>query len=93
MLKFDLWPASSAYPQGHLIQILGQVDDIHTEGEVILLEHNVEYRIFSKQVYDCLPVEGDNWQIPPEEYQKRFDFRGCNVCSIDPPGKAPVSVR
>jgi exosome complex exonuclease DIS3/RRP44 len=34
----------------------------------------------------CLPSEGANWQIPPEEAAKRLDLRHIPVCSVDPPG-------
>ena len=55
-----------------------------TESKVILLEHNVEFRPFSKQVLDCLPNE--NFVIPDCEFQKRLDLRNISVCSVDPPG-------
>jgi len=35
---------------------------------------------------DCLPSEGDNYKISPEEIEKRWDFRHLDVCSVDPPG-------
>ena len=60
--------------------------DISTEGNVILLEHNVEIRAFSKQVLDCLPAEDENWKIPQSEVNERLDLRNLVVCSIDPPG-------
>jgi len=38
-----------------LKEILGEIGDIKTEGDVILLEHSIETRQFTKQVIDCLP--------------------------------------
>jgi hypothetical protein len=43
---------------------------MRTEGDVILLEHNVEIAPFSKAVYDCLPPEGDAFAISAEEIKK-----------------------
>lgn len=40
------------------MRVIGDIGDLDTEQKVILLEHNVELRNFSKQVYDCLPPEG-----------------------------------
>ena len=86
IFKFDQWGINSKLPQGHFVSVIGDIGDAYTEGNVILLEHNVEIKNFSKAVMECLPAEGDNWQIPKEEYEKRTDFRGTCVCSIDPPG-------
>ena len=47
MIGFDNWPTTSNNPNGHLIKIIGEIGDIKTEGDVILLEHNVEFRDFS----------------------------------------------
>ncbi|KAL4471595.1 hypothetical protein ABPG74_008488 [Tetrahymena malaccensis] len=85
-IGFDNWSKSSKYPLGHFKMLIGDSGDTKAEGDVILLEHNVEYRAFSKQVLDCLPPQDDKWQIPESEVKKRVDLRGINVCSIDPPG-------
>ncbi|EGR33437.1 rnb family protein, putative [Ichthyophthirius multifiliis] len=85
-IVFDNWPKNSKYPFGHFKMLIGPSGDIHTEGDVILLEHGVEYRQFSKQVLDCLPQEGSNWKIPQSEFSKRVDLRHLKVCSIDPIG-------
>jgi len=54
---------------------------------MILHEFNVETKDFSSKVYRCLPADGANWKIPPEEAAKRLDLRGLNtICSVDPPG-------
>ncbi len=55
LVTFDKWPSNSQYPLGHFKKIIGEIGDIKTEGEVILLEHNVETAAFTKAVYDCLP--------------------------------------
>lgn len=92
VVSVDSWPANSKYPQGHFVRSLGAVESAEAETEALLLEHDVEYRPFSKAVLDCLPKEGDNWVVPQdlqsgdEQLQKRVDLRDKLVCSIDPPG-------
>ncbi|XBW35779.1 hypothetical protein QEN19_001351 [Hanseniaspora menglaensis] len=97
LIAVDSWPRDKRYPLGHLIKDLGLVESKDAETEALLLEHDVEYRPFSKKVVQCLPAEGDNWQCPvnlkePTELLKdpllvkRVDLRDKLICSIDPPG-------
>lgn len=87
----DSWPATSRYPNGHFVRSLGDIESAEAETEALLLEHDVEYRPFSKNVLDCLPKEGDNWTVPnldqneDPQLAKRVDLRDKLVCSIDPP--------
>ena len=83
---FNKWDAYSELPIGHFIGVIGEIGNLETESTVILMEHNVETREFSKQVLSCLPKEDEKWRIPEEELKKRLDLRGINICSIDPPG-------
>ena len=69
---------------------------MYVEGNVILLEHQVEIREFSRDVLKCLPNSGgyiillilkqEKWEIPNEEVQRRMDLRSIPVVSIDPIG-------
>jgi exosome complex exonuclease DIS3/RRP44 len=68
------------------VKNLGEVGDRSTETDVLLLEHNVPYMPFSKQVLSFLPVEGDKWVVQDKDLPGRIDFRHLDVCSIDPPG-------
>ena len=68
-------------PLGHLVGIFGKADDLETESKVILFEHNVETRSFSKQVLDCLPQEGADFKISDEERAKRVDLRHYPIVS------------
>ncbi|KAG7194775.1 exosome catalytic subunit dis3 [Scheffersomyces spartinae] len=91
VVAVDTWPSNSKYPQGHFVRTLGEIESAEAETEALLLEHDVEYRPFSKSVLDCLPSEGDNWVVPEkldgdEQLKKRVDLRDKLVCSIDPPG-------
>jgi len=86
VVKVDGWDAHLPYPYGHIVKIIGEMNDSKTESAVILHEFNIDTRPFSKKVLDCLPTKGDKWEIPEEEEAKRLDLRGLNICSIDPPG-------
>ncbi|KAG0330708.1 exosome catalytic subunit dis3 [Podila humilis] len=86
IVSIDSWPKTSKNPIGHFIRTLGDAGDKSTETEVLLLEHDVPFHEFSKQVLSFLPVEGENWVVQPEHFNGREDFRQLNVCSIDPPG-------
>lgn len=88
----DSWPSTSKYPQGHFVRSLGDIESAEAETEALLLEHDVEYRPFAKNVLDCLPKEGADWKVPENlnngdaSLAKRRDLRDKLVCSIDPPG-------
>lgn len=97
VISIDSWPATHKYPLGHFVRDLGEVESAEAETEALLLEHDVEYRPFSKKVLECLPAEGHDWKAPddlkdPEMIakdpllQKRRDLRDKLICSIDPPG-------
>lgn len=92
VVSVDSWPATSKYPQGHFVRSLGEIESAEAETEALLLEHDVEYRPFSKAVLDCLPKDGDKWTVPENldttedpQLKQRRDFRDKLVCSIDPP--------
>jgi len=71
----DSWPDGIGFPIGHLVSIFGKADNLDTESKVILFEHNVETRTFSKAVLDCLPPEGEKYRISEQEIKKRQDLR------------------
>ncbi|KAJ1925348.1 exosome catalytic subunit dis3 [Tieghemiomyces parasiticus] len=87
VIAIDSWPRDSKYPLGHFVKSLGAAGDRATETEVLLMEHDVPYQEFSKQVMADLPAEGDTWVVKDDEHLAgRQDFRHLDVCSIDPPG-------
>ncbi|KAJ1971918.1 exosome catalytic subunit dis3 [Dimargaris xerosporica] len=89
VVNIDSWPRDSRLPLGHFVKALGSAGDKSTETEVLLMEHDVPYQEFSKQVLADLPKEGDSWVVREDEHvlnSGRQDFRDLNVCSIDPPG-------
>lgn len=96
VISIDSWPVTHKYPLGHFVKDLGTVESTEAETEALLLEHDVEYRPFSKKVLECLPSEGHEWKAPvklddPEAIAKdplltkRQDLRHKLICSIDPP--------
>ncbi|GMM54769.1 exosome catalytic subunit [Maudiozyma humilis] len=97
VISIDSWPANHKYPLGHFVRDLGDVESTEAETEALLLEHDVEYRPFSKKVLECLPSEGHDWKAPVQLdnadelakdplLAKRRDLRDKLICSIDPPG-------
>ncbi|KAJ3443927.1 exosome complex exonuclease rrp44 [Anaeramoeba flamelloides] len=86
VVVFDHWDQNSYYPNGHYVKTLGDIGDKEIESELILIENQVRYSPFCKEVLDCLPLKQEKWQIPPEEIKKRKDLREYNIFSIDPPG-------
>ncbi|CDK26604.1 unnamed protein product [Kuraishia capsulata CBS 1993] len=92
VVSVDSWPANMSHPEGHYVRTLGDVEDKDAEQEALLLEHDVEYRPFSKNVLECLPKEGHDWKVPEDlnngdpQLAKRKDLRHKLICSIDPPG-------
>ncbi|CAD8155345.1 unnamed protein product [Paramecium pentaurelia] len=85
-VQFVDWPIWSDKPLCKLKKVLGKAGDMYIEGNVILLEHQVEIREFSHQVLACLPIEGDKYKISEQEIKRRMDLRDILVCSIDPVG-------
>lgn len=92
----DSWPINSKFPNGHFVKSLGDSENLQTETEALLLEHDVEYQPFSKSVLSCLPKEGYDWKVPENlndeetllkdpKLIKRKDIRDKLICSIDPP--------
>ncbi|KAG6893373.1 hypothetical protein C0992_010277, partial [Termitomyces sp. T32_za158] len=91
LVTIDRWDVTSRYPEGHFVRALGKVESKEAEQESLLLEFEVPYRPFGKAILDCLPVEGDQWVVPPKsaispEWRDREDLRNLVICSIDPPG-------
>ncbi|KDQ11177.1 hypothetical protein BOTBODRAFT_68089 [Botryobasidium botryosum FD-172 SS1] len=80
LVSIDRWEKTSRYPEGHFAEL-----------ESLLLEYDMAYRPFGKAILACLPMEGDNWVVPPMdsnsvEWRGREDLRVLNICSINPPG-------
>jgi exosome complex exonuclease DIS3/RRP44 len=86
IVSIDAWDKTSRHPAGHFVRVLGEVGNRATETEVLLLEHDVPFAPFSPKVLSYLPSEGENWLVTDGDLIGREDFRGLEICSIDPPG-------
>ena len=80
----DNWDVTSKYPSGHYIKTLGNVGEKASETEAILELHEIPHYEFPDVVLNCLPPLP--FVITDDYLKGRKDFRGENVCSIDPPG-------
>ena len=84
LVTIDSWPATSMYPLGHFVRVLGATDDKVAETKALLHEFNVSSEIFSAEVMACLPPS--TWVITEDIVKQRTDLRHLPICSIDPPG-------
>jgi exosome complex exonuclease DIS3/RRP44 len=86
IIRYTSWPRWSPFPLGQFVKIIGPEDKVSTETAMILHEFNIDTRPFSQKVINCLPSDGKNWKMSPEEEAKRLDLRHLDVCSVDPIG-------
>lgn len=87
VVAIEDWPSFSRNPEGHLVRVLGDIENKDVETEAILLEHDIEYRPFPVAAMKCLPPDGHNWKAGGDDpsFGKRSDLRHLLVCSVDPP--------
>jgi exosome complex exonuclease DIS3/RRP44 len=84
LVTIDQWPATSLYPYGHYVSVLGKNGDKGVETQVLLHEFDVPHEAFSAAVMACLPAA--DWAITEDVVRERTDLRHIPVVSIDPPG-------
>lgn len=84
----DAWDVRNPLPSAHFIKNVGPCNDVVTENEVILLEHDVITNPFSNKILAQMPVPNNdsNVNVTEEDLKVRTDLRHITVCSIDPPG-------
>lgn len=81
VVKLLTWKPDARYPEGEVIDILGNVGDNNTEMHAILAEFGLPYR-YPKDVEDAADKISDD--IPQEEIAKRRDMRNVCTFTIDP---------
>ncbi|KAG4302835.1 hypothetical protein PCK1_000778 [Pneumocystis canis] len=90
LVNIDSWNRDSRYPNGHFVRALGKIEVNETETEALLIQYDVQYSPFPKCVLDCLPSEGDKWEVlsamRSSDWEMRKDLRHLPICSIDPSG-------
>ncbi|GBM24441.1 DIS3-like exonuclease 1 [Araneus ventricosus] len=89
VVRIDNWEKDSQYPNGHLVQSLGEIGDLETEVQSLLIEHDVFFREFAQNLLNELPTcTAENpWTLDPDQISKRRDLRDSHlIFSIDPKG-------
>jgi DIS3-like exonuclease 1 len=86
-VQIDGWEVGSTYPSGHCVDIIGPIADLEAEITCLLKENQIHLDPFSAAAVACLPLEGDQWKIPPAEIAHRRDLRSTHrIFSVDPIG-------
>ena len=80
-VKVSDWPRGHQYPQGEIVDVLGEMGKNDTEMHAILTEFGLPYR-FNKEVEDA--AEAIPAKISPEDLKGRRDFRKTLTFTIDP---------
>ncbi|XP_071034799.1 DIS3-like exonuclease 1 isoform X2 [Parasteatoda tepidariorum] len=89
LVRIDSWEKESQYPNGHLVQVLGEIGDIETEVQSLLIEHELLVKEFPQNLVAELPICTDEqpWLVEDTEIAKRKDLRFSHlIFSIDPKG-------
>ncbi|GFT82179.1 DIS3-like exonuclease 1 [Nephila pilipes] len=89
VVRIDGWEKESQYPNGHFVQSLGEIGNLETEIQSLLIEHDLYFRKFPQNLIDELPVctTETPWTLEAEEIAKRKDLRNTHlIFSIDPKG-------
>ncbi|KAJ3301829.1 hypothetical protein HDV03_000296 [Kappamyces sp. JEL0829] len=81
--KITEWNETSVYPKGMFTGHLGQMGELPTESEALLVSAGIYWEDFSDAVLASLVPTP--WSIPASEFEKRADLRGERIFSIDPP--------
>ncbi|GIY44565.1 DIS3-like exonuclease 1 [Caerostris darwini] len=89
IVRIDSWDKESQYPNGHLVKTIGDIGNLETEIQSLLIEHDVFHPSFPQHLLDELPVctEENPWNLEENEIAKRRDLRNSHlIFSIDPKG-------
>ena len=80
------WPATSKYPFGRLIKMIGHAGEIEAETEILLVENNVDTSDFPANIEKGLPITPgkETFDIPINEIKRRRDLRNECIFTIDP---------
>ncbi|EEH54478.1 uncharacterized protein MICPUCDRAFT_462, partial [Micromonas pusilla CCMP1545] len=88
VVVIDDWPIDSPHPRGHYVKSLGPLGDADAETDAVLLEADVDDRLFAPAVHACVPPLP--WAFDERAHlgaqPHREDLRSLRVCSVDPPG-------
>ena len=82
-VKIKSWDEKGPFPLGKYIGKLGEVGELGTESESLLVAAGITWNEFDDKVIDSLVPTP--WEIPKEEWERRIDMTKECVFSIDPP--------
>lgn len=77
----DEWKRNAAYPDGHIVDVLGEMGENDTEMHAILAEYGLPYR-FEPEVANAADAISD--KITAKDIKSRKDFRDALTFTIDP---------
>ncbi|SCM23218.1 ribonuclease, putative [Plasmodium chabaudi adami] len=86
-IKIFQWNSTEKFPEGKIVEILGQNDVFHNMQNAILLNHNLNFNLkdaLEDQYLKDLKNKDKFIEIVTEELQKRMDLRQECVFTIDP---------
>ncbi|CAM9816148.1 DIS3-like exonuclease 1 [Lampetra fluviatilis] len=89
VVRIDSWEATSQYPNGHFVRVLGRAGELETEVAALLVENAISVLPFSEAQLREMPVDSPEtpWQMDSEEVARRRDLRSSHlIFSVDPPG-------
>ncbi|HSZ16722.1 MAG TPA: VacB/RNase II family 3'-5' exoribonuclease [Terracidiphilus sp.] len=78
-VEITSWPTPFKPPVGRVIEILGDPDDFGVDVEMMIRKHQLP-RVFPENVLQEARAVA---QLEPEEVQRRTDFRGLPIVTID----------
>jgi len=55
LVGIDGWNQNEVHPHGHVVDVVGDLNDIKTETKVVLHEFDIPTYPFSKEIYNSLP--------------------------------------
>lgn len=92
IIRINSWEADSKYPNGNYVKNLGDIGDLNTETEALLIENQIPNEPFSEDALKDLPkVTEENPFIPSSKGRK--DLRKELIMSVDPIGCEDIDGR
>lgn len=86
-IKIFVWDINDTYPEGKIVEILGQNDIFHNMQNAILLNHNLNFNLkdaLEDQYLKDLKNKDTYKQIISEQIKKRTDLTNTCIFTIDP---------
>ncbi|CAL8082224.1 unnamed protein product [Calicophoron daubneyi] len=84
------WNNTRNIPHGVLSEQLGDMNELESATQRILIEFGLEDREFLPEHFVGLPSSPEKFTIPTIEYLRRRDFRSCCIFTIDPPSAKDI---